>query len=293
MFHKQYYRLEEAAQKLGVDIEAIIQNYRDLSICVNIKNRVFFRNINDVMNEIKELVKNVGDAVLDKRLEVEGGLNSVIANGKINEFFSNDLEDEVYNALMNVPIIETQKTHESLETLGNTLSGYYRVLGFDAVEDDFFIKIVSKTTDFLNFEDCESLILEGNDGYYASLNDLVITHTELNRLLALKAEHDGKPTAEQLQQQLDQANARITELEALQAQPEPHNQPNESQQLYPCLQPIADIIEAFEHNPDFVKYGQGIKQQTIEEWLKTEYKTPVHEARHIKALITAHYNITT
>lgn len=125
------------------------------------------------------------------------------------------------------------------------------------------------------------------------MDDLVMTHTELTRLLALKAERDGKPTDEQLQQKLDEANARIAELEAMQAQPVPHNQQNQSQHLYPCLQPIADIIEAFEHNEDFVKYGQGIKQQVIEDWLFSERKQTRDKARHIKALITAHYNITT
>jgi hypothetical protein len=46
---------------------------------------------------------------------------------------------------------------------------------------------------------------------------IVLTHQELTRLLALKAEHDGKPTAKQLQQQLDEANARIDSLEAAQS----------------------------------------------------------------------------
>jgi hypothetical protein len=98
---------------------------------------------------------------------------------------------------------------------------------------------------------------------------------------------------EQLQKQLEQANARITELEANQVQVIPQNHQIATQQPYPCLQPIADIIEAFKHNPDFVKYGQGVQQQIIENWLRVDHKQTVHEARHIKALITAHYNITT
>jgi hypothetical protein len=63
----------------------------------------------------------------------------------------------------------------------------------------------------------EEYLYELNGVKITPCNDIVITHAELTRLLALKAEHDGKPTAEQLQQQLDEAKARIAELEAKQS----------------------------------------------------------------------------
>jgi hypothetical protein len=147
---------------------------------------------------------------------------------------------------------------------------------------------------------CNQLEKEGHTlaSLYRQLNNnetqkRQVDYKQLREWQERAAIEDGKPTAEQLQQQLDAAKARIAELEAMQAQPVPHNQPNELQQPYPCLQPIADIIEEFKHNKDFVKYGQGIQQQIIENWLRCEHKKTTHEARSIKALITAHYNITT
>jgi hypothetical protein len=89
---------------------------------------------------------------------------------------------------------------------------YCRVLGFDEVEGGIWVRIVSSSIEFTPFEKVNALIL--CDDYFCKRNELLITHTELTRLLALKAERDGKPTAEQLQQQLDEANARIAELEA-------------------------------------------------------------------------------
>jgi hypothetical protein len=145
---------------------------------------------------------------------------------------------------------------------------------------------------------CDQLEKEGHTlaSLYRQLNNnetqkRQVDYKQLREWQERAAIEDGKPTAEQLQQQLDEANARIAELEAMQAQPVPHNQPNELQQPYPCLQPIADIIEAFEHNPDFVKYGQGIQQQMIADWLFSKHKLTRDKVRHIKELITAHYNI--
>jgi hypothetical protein len=212
MFHKQYYRLEEAAQKLGVDVETLIQNYRDLSICTKIKERIFFDTCESVLIGIKEIIRHASDAAINKRIESLGGLDAVIAMEKIDYVFSADLLDEVHSAVMNVPIIKEEKQKDITETLGNTISGYCRVLGFDEDERGIWVRIVSSSTEFTPIEKVNALIL--SDEYFCERNELLITHTELTRLLALKAEHDGKPTAEQLQQQLGEANARIAELEA-------------------------------------------------------------------------------
>jgi hypothetical protein len=62
MFHKQYYRLEEAAQKLGVDVETLIQNYRDLSICTKIQETIFFDTLESRVIRIEEIIRHAGDA---------------------------------------------------------------------------------------------------------------------------------------------------------------------------------------------------------------------------------------
>ncbi len=270
MFHKRYYRLEEAAQKLGVDVDVLHHEA--------IVGKVVYSKVLQRCDSIIQMVayENLGELyrALDERYENND--KPTVAD-LINEGVYKPVDD--YRLTVDVSVGQVRLIYQEGKAIFSTIN-------------DIAVEAKSLGVDHLLYR---SGIKVGffSDKNVISLDDLVITHTELTRLLALKAEHDGKPTAEQLQQQLDEAYTRIDELESMLAQPVPHNQPIATQQHYPCLQPIADIIESFEHNQDFVKYGQGIKQQIIEEWLRTEYEKPVHEARHIKALITEHYNITT
>jgi hypothetical protein len=63
---------------------------------------------------------------------------------------------------------------------------------------------------------------------------------------------------------------------------------------YPELQEIISLIEDFKNSSDFKKYGVGIQQNLITDWLKLKNKDITnHKARHIKELISLHYKITT
>jgi len=57
------------------------------------------------------------------------------------------------------------------------------------------------------------------------------------------------------------------------------------------LQPIIKIIEEFEQYGDYKLYDINIQQQKIGSWLEDKVDTE-HENRHLKDLITKHYNIT-
>jgi hypothetical protein len=238
MFHKQYYRLDEAVQKLGVDVITLLYALDQLN------NKDMHVDLFAILSESKAIEKGY-----------------IYGFGCANGIALEILRDEIKTIIL------------SLETKQETVDVRIKYV----VVTDKFGKVIKWTATITTIY----------------LHDIFITHSELTRLIALKAEHDGKPTAEQLQQQLDEAKARIAELEAIQAQAMPHNQPIATQHPYPCLKPITDIVEAFKHNSDFVKYGQGIKQQIIEDWLVSEHSQTRDRARHIKALITEHYNITT
>jgi hypothetical protein len=153
MFHKQYYKLDEAAQKLGVDVDFIAQS-----------------------------------------------------KGLFKKSLANDSYDSWYIFSKNeLPPISLPCKSIIPNELG--LGDYESI-------DDFTIKGIT------SFQVCNNDVNDwGCDVYECRPLDLlrVITHQELTRLLALKAEHDGKPTAEQLQQQLGEAKARIAELEAAQS----------------------------------------------------------------------------
>jgi hypothetical protein len=70
------------------------------------------------------------------------------------------------------------------------------------------------------FDDCtyrhfiEKETISTKRNLFISLEDFLFLSANQ---LAIKAHHDNQPTAEQLQQQLDEANARIAELEAAQS----------------------------------------------------------------------------
>jgi hypothetical protein len=270
MFHKRYYRLDEAAQKLGVDVDILHHEA--------IAGKVVYSKVLQRCDSIIQMVayKNLGEFYRALDARYENNDKPTVAD-LINEGVCKPVDD--YRLTVDVSCGQVRLIYQEGKGVFSTINdiavqakslGVNHLLSQNGIKVGFF-----------------------SENNVITMDDLVMTHTELTRLLALKAERDGKPTAEQLQQKLDEANARIAELEEMQAQPVPHNQQNQSQHLYPCLQPIADIIEAFEHNEDFVKYGQGIKQQVIEDWLFSERKQTRDKARHIKALITAHYNITT
>lgn len=183
MFHKQYYRLEEAAQKLGVDVETLLHSAirKELSISIEQKRfgSVLAYDLNSVFDcDRRRYAESLDDDhLLDSAFDESGLVLHLDPMQLINFLFH----------------------------------GQDKILSSE--NEDFLSSIALKSTS----ESVAVVYVEDNERNI-HLHDLVITHTELNRLLALKAEQDGKPTVEQLQQKLDEANLRIAELEAMHAQ---------------------------------------------------------------------------
>ncbi len=240
MFHKQYYRLEEAAQKLDVDVETILSMEFEGTTTLSY---VHVPNLDDENDYFIEAVIEDDETVYRENI-----IKSFSEKYLIEEFVFNDVVDIVHQKITEVCGREPYKD-KVIEAINKVIDG--------TIEDTFLLyaALCESKDDLgrnLNYfvakeeldpytpyqlsrphvqrvihEDGSVMIL----GYITergevvdeqvsqrSFKGLVITHTELTRLLGLKAEHDGKPTAEQLKHQLDEAKARLAELEAMQVQ---------------------------------------------------------------------------
>jgi hypothetical protein len=233
MFHKQYYRLEEAAQKLGVDVETLLSMEFEgsLSLCyVHVPISEEDYCIEATLNEDNcKYRNNLITAFSEKYL--------------IGDFVFNDVVDIVHQKITEVCQREPykEKVVEAIEkvidgTVDDTFLLYMALceskddLGCSLAKEELLpytpYQLSRPHVQRVIHEDGSVMILEYITEHGEVIDEkvsqrrskgLVITHSELTRLLALKAEHDGKPTAEQLQQQLDEAKARIAELEAKQS----------------------------------------------------------------------------
>jgi hypothetical protein len=187
MFHKQYYSLEEAAQKLAVDVESILYDALKLKCFPSLK----IQNYDVIVRQ------NECSSLIDVR------------NPENMHEENIELAKAIYKRLESLIL--------SCETISMIYhQGYARLANSDELRlsNEAIIDFEGKA-EFFSAVPAERLyIYSPSRKNKLTSKDLVIHHAELTRLLALKAEHDGKPTAEQLQQQLDEANARIAELEA-------------------------------------------------------------------------------
>jgi hypothetical protein len=207
MFHEDYYRIEDAANKLEIKTHTLIKRATEgkIQICVVLPSEVTDyrrkKSINLRLKSHRDLVNRLilGDidrnekhsALIDTESKSKGSMVEI----KI------PLYPSIPYAIPKVYLSEFAKYNFSKPDIyhGGTCE-QIECPDLQKIGDDGLV--------------IEEYLYELNGVKITPCNDIVITHTELTRLLALKAEHDGKPTAEQLQQQLDEANARIAELEA-------------------------------------------------------------------------------
>ncbi len=219
MFHKQYYRLEEAAKQLGVDVETILSMEFDgaLSLSyVHVPKSDDDYFINLAMQEDEEYNKKVGAAFLEKyniqNLEdIENSLNEVVSDIEKTLAKSGDtvdtcyLREEIERVLGNNPtetfVLYLAFSKEEREVINNSNKGFVTAYELCKLPKPFFQRVIHDNgevaiTDFI--------MPSGKIGYvesccYMPSNGLVVSHAELTRLKALKAQLDGKPTLEQLQ----------------------------------------------------------------------------------------------
>jgi hypothetical protein len=197
MFHKQYYKLDEAAKKLKTDIETIfhmaIAGKIDLSIPVKNSEYLVMRVPNN------RLIIRFTDNPL--KLDTTCGTNWIaLASGEVESLYNGRKKNIFSDSILgdkDGPLINHRPTAKILMSLQ---AKTYTNLGSHKI----FQHVIS---------DGEEITI--------TRDDLVVSNQELTRLKAIKAQlkefkkqRDCKPTAEQLQQQLDEAKARIAELEA-------------------------------------------------------------------------------
>lgn len=194
MFHKQYYKLEEAAEKLGVDVDVLIDIHcKDkCQLCIVFqtpKHAFSFDLINGKEKELTGVFINKPYPIVYGEIEGAQIAVELIKGLQVNCPLVYDLE-------------ENSNTPDFLEMTEGNYPAY--PVGFDEslFDDD----------NYVSYWDWALSVIE-SDIY---LTDIVLTHQELTRLLALKAEHDGKPTLEQVKTENEVLKLRIAELEAAQ-----------------------------------------------------------------------------
>jgi hypothetical protein len=216
MFDDDYYRIEDAAYQLEMNPQQLLRQSAkgNVQVCVVFSKKPVgkFRK--------KDTSKPIDTDVFFKALDVVIGKKNI----HLEEVKPNDVKEttSIKVGQKSVSLVVDPMFLSNMPYIAIFSLNYLPVQ--TACPDIYSAGEYEKTL-------CPSLMKMDDDGLpinqYLYLppeglmitpcTDLVITHQELTRLLALKAEHDGKPTAEQLQQQLDEANARIAELEAKQS----------------------------------------------------------------------------
>jgi hypothetical protein len=255
MFHKQYYKLEEAAQKLGVDVETIL----DMAIEGIARIAIYMESLTCAYVDFNKHDNPFG--ITKNEIEDDDSFRE----GSYDEFryewaFNKVLSDNFYPYLNGYSLTKIRR------------GGSVKVLNSHSENIFDSIKLID-----VEMNNCFILFTDTHD-MDITIESLIIPHEELTRLLALKAEHDGKPTAEQLQQQLGEANARIAELEAAQTNDtkQPIQQQREQALLFwvegmgrdtvmtmtkPQIHEALKKIDSIFHFSDFDKFWQ--KQQVI------------------------------
>lgn len=207
MFHEDYYRIEEVANKLGITTHTLIKRAIEekVQICVVLPTRVTdFTRRKKVSHEMNLSLLNLIILGVESSVETRKNFKKEEAhkNNSLVEV-SIPLYPLIPYAIPAVSLIEFAKYSFSKPDI-------YHGGTCDQIECPDIQKIDDEGSVI------EEYLYKLNGVKITPCNDIVVTHTELTRLLALKAEHDNKPTAEKLQQQLNEANALIAELEAAQ-----------------------------------------------------------------------------
>jgi hypothetical protein len=190
MFHKQYYKLEEAAQKLGIDVDVLINIHcqDECQLCILFqtpKHALSFDLINGKEKELSGVFSNKPYPIVYG--EIEGAQIAIeLKQGlQVNCPLVYDLDDN-------------NNTPDFLEMTRGDYPAYPVSFDESLFDDD----------NYVSYWDWALSVIESE----IYLTDIVITRAELTRLLALKAQHDGKPTLEQVQAENE---ALKQQLEAL------------------------------------------------------------------------------
>ncbi len=255
-FQRHYYKLEEAANDLGVDRDTIVQEAMRGNVLLSIPTKRFGKIVKIDLDNDLAIFENIEKKIMKQNITDNN-------NSSVPYFFTVDLnsDDQLY-------LLEDKKLKIKA----------YCIIDHSQKKDIPYISLRLNGSDE-KFIYCYYEMYERE----ITIDDLVITFNELDRIRSVIKNH---PTYDKLRAENEAFKQRIAELEAAQMQATPeHNS-------YKCLNRIIEIIDKFANSSEFCRYGTGTQQQDIVAWLKQRTKTR-HEATHIKELITVHYGITT
>lgn len=190
MFHKQYYKLEEAAQKLGIDVDVLINIHcqDECQLCILFqtpKHALSFDLINGKEKELSGVFSNKPYPIVYGEIEGAQIATELKQGLQVNCPLVYDLDDN-------------NNTPDFLEMTRGDYPAYPVSFDESLFDDD----------NYVSYWDWALSVIESE----IYLTDIVITHAELTRLLALKAQYDGKPTLEQVQAENEALKKQLDEL---------------------------------------------------------------------------------
>jgi hypothetical protein len=190
MFDDDYYRIEDAAHTLGINPQQLMRMAAKgvVEVCVVFSNRPDGRfskfNIDEIVpsreDEFDERLYGEVVQMLTTNFLI-GGKSVPLTHEAFNKFEA----DTPYIAFITKDLVKIQ----------TSTPGIYNEANCQMVACPILMRQ----------EDRQHVYVPPYNLRLVTHKEFVITLKELDRLKALKAQQDGKPTAEELQQQLDQA----------------------------------------------------------------------------------------
>lgn len=276
MWHKEYYKLDEAAMELEADTVLLLDVMRRFNAELDNKEAEWLAQDEDSSpkpNPYDEYFRlfTILDGEQSKRISKDvfsRGAGKSISEDELQLLMSEDNIESLFRDENEAVHI----THDEMWGIATEIFRHDIANIITAVENhNEDVCVYLKTAYSLDNDD--QVVGSQQTKEDVKLSQIAIRNHDLKRLKAIKAQqYEGKPTAEQLQLQLDKANARIAELEAKPIEQEKREQAllfwvegvgrdavmtMTKQQIHDSLKKIDPIF----HIKDFDKFWQN--QQVI------------------------------
>lgn len=214
MFDDDYYRVVDAAQQLGMNPQQLLRQAATgkIQICVVFSKRPLgkFEKIDTSKPMTSSVLFNALDVLIGKKSsqaeelktdEIQATKSINVGEKKVSVIISPMFFPHTpYIAIFSLDYLPVQTTCPDITSFRSELP---------------CPSLMKLDDDGLPIDDC--VYVPPKELMITPCTDLVITHQELTRLKALKAQHDGKPTLEQLQAENEALKLRIAELAESQA----------------------------------------------------------------------------
>jgi hypothetical protein len=220
MWHKEYYKLDEAAMELEADTILLLDVMGRFNAELDDKEAEWLAQDDDCFPK-----PNPYDEYFRLFTILDGEQSKRISKDVFSRGAGESISEEELQLLMSEGNIESllrdeneavHVTHDEMWGIATEIFRHDIAKIITAIENHNEVVSVYLKTAY-SLDNDNQVVGSQQTKEDVKLSQIAIRNHDLKRLLALKAEHDGKPTAEQLQQQLDEAKARIAELEAKQS----------------------------------------------------------------------------